>query len=248
MIHKNTLILAGAVSAILAGVAMADTPYIGVNFLGRNDGANGLNATDTAGLVPQANYNNITFGPNTDPSPSAAFSLVDASGGATAVTLVVAAADSWSSGSNHASTDNTLLNGIIKSNSAQSTSTYSFANVAAGTYNLIVYTTENGAGSSVDDQTNALNNTGVVQVADGITQTGAVTYVADTGATAGNYVELLNVSPDGGGNLVLSHHWDGGSDGTGVAGLQLTQVPEPASLTALLGGVGMLLGLRRRRS
>jgi autotransporter-associated beta strand protein len=82
------------------------------------------------------------------------------------------------------------------------------------------------------------------------------TFTAGTGFGAGTYVLFDTNQPItgslaasglsgqiGGLNATLSMF----ADGTGGQDIVLTVVPEPGAVVSLLGGVGMLLGLRRRR-
>lgn len=254
MTTPRLLILTGAITSLIAASAQAvDTPYIGVNFVGRNDGADALNATDTAGLFPQQNYNNNLFSGNGGFSTSAPQTLNDASGVATPVTLVVTANDSWNSGSGHASPDSTLLNGLVKNFGTGSTDTFTLANVPSGTYDLVFYTTENGGpatfnASLAGSTTTAFNG---VQESDGgnpINKANPVTYVLDTASTPGNYIEFAGVSPDANGTFALSFSHTVNSDGAGIAGFQLASaVPEPSTWVAAGGLLLLAAGDFRRR-
>jgi hypothetical protein len=67
------------------------------------------------------------------------------------------------------------------------------------------------------------------------------TNLAQDGATEGNWIRISGLTPDGSGNLAFSM----GGRNSAFNGFQLVQVPEPSA--ALLGGLGVLALLRRRR-
>jgi len=67
----------------------------------------------------------------------------------------------------------------------------------------------------------------------------------------GNYVQFDSVTADGNGRLVLTDLWISGTDGSGIAGIQLqgpAPVPEPASVVLFGLGTLALIGWRWRRT
>ena len=118
------------------------------------------------------------------------------------------------------------------------------------TYDLIVYSDWVWKGNDYFPvtQTDGSGLTGTVyldQISTG--PNGAVpalvedTNLLQNGATEGNRIRITGLTPDGSGNLGFSM----GGRNSAFNGFQLVQVPEPSA--ALLGGLGMLALLRRRR-
>ena len=154
-----------------------------------------------------------------------------------------------------------LLSGGLENDSGGTPTTIEFQNVAAGTYNLVLYTAFQGNGSyagAVGFSVNGGPDTYIVE------QDGAAFYPNDTfvtnpttnvadlsTASVSNYLLFNNVSPLNG-NITISYgKYASGTvanDGNGnaVDAVQLSSVPEPAPLALLaLGGLGLLL-LRRK--
>ena len=73
--------------------------------------------------------------------------------------------------------------------------------------------------------------------------------LSDTSSGPDSFVTLSGLSTDGSGNLVITGTGTGGTvnrqDIVVVSALHLTAIPEPSA--ALLGGLGLLALLRRRR-
>src|SRR4051812_29022866 len=61
MLHRVRMALAGAATLVVAGSVSA-APYIGVNFVGGSFGGTptAMDPTDVAGVIAQANFNNVT--------------------------------------------------------------------------------------------------------------------------------------------------------------------------------------------
>jgi hypothetical protein len=248
---KRFAILVATVAMVLSSAVAQANPLIGVNFFGRNDGFNGLNPTDTAGVLAQQNWNNT---PTQNPGNTDTYSsLVTSTGAATSVTLTASYPDDWTSGSGHNSPNNTLLSGIVKATGTPVTLTWNGA-APGGDYDVYVYFSENGTGSY--GQITAGSTTYYLTEPDGATETGPVTFTQGTNTTnlgasdpLANYVEFKDLTPNSLGQILLTVTHDGGSDGFGIAAIQLQAVPEPSTLVALLGlaGIGLIVFIRRRR-
>src|SRR5579884_4397999 len=116
--------------------AAADAQSIGVNFVGGggpNSGSS-LMATDVAGLVPQANFNNATGAKGT------LAGLVDNSGSNTGASLAWTSPNTWSSGTDTTTPNGALLNGYLDSNgTAAGGAMVTVSNVPYKLYDLVVY-------------------------------------------------------------------------------------------------------------
>lgn len=249
------LVAAGGAGILRANVAQAGvvqgTPYIGVQFQGGGGTTYQLTPGQSAGVVPQDNYNPVSQTSQT------ATALNDATGAASGVTLTTVNNNSYGSGTATATANATLLEGESKANNG-STGTYTFNNVPTGTYDLIAYI--------VDDNVNPGNYTlGVTTyyvteqagASGGGTPyyTGSFVQASNTSATgtrdAGNYVEFYNVSPTGGALTLTDIAGPNAGFPVAINGFQLlnasTAVPEPATLGIVaLGGLAILAKKRRK--
>jgi hypothetical protein len=180
-------------------------PYVGINFVGGGGSTEGfLSATDIAGAVPQANFNNVEGGAQT------LAPLLDASGNPSPVAVTYNAFIRYT-GAGNATADDALFEGYIQNNNTPMSITV--AGVPPGNYGLLVYSVGFDF-QTIYDQAYQL--------------VGAVTYptfhvraqafgqyraapgyrrMSSTDPNArdsGNYVMFENVSPDGSGNLTLN--------------------------------------------
>jgi hypothetical protein len=124
--------------------------------------------------------------------------------------------------------------------------------VPGSTYTLIAYTIEND-GRAMNNLTVG-GTTYFTTAPDGVEFNGTFIRGTNTSSTGtrdvANYVQFDTAVADANGRLVLTDVWPGGTDGVGIAGIQLqgaAPVPEPA--TAALFGLGALalIGLARWR-
>jgi hypothetical protein len=124
----------------------------------------------------------------------------------------------------------------------------------AGVYNIYIYALSHNAGSwgttSVEraagafTTTNTTGNGSSQSLDNGITGTNGTTFTAGS-----NYVLFQSIVADGSGNIsIVADALDAGAASTRlhVNGLQIAAIPEPSA--ALLGGLGVLALLRRRRA
>src|SRR6266576_1571161 len=154
MKNRTTIIVAAMASLLSATAANAATSF-GASFSGRG-ATTILYRDETAGFVPQANWNNVNSG---DPAVSGVSApLVDSTGAFTDVRVIYQANDSWNSDGPSITPDDRLMKGIIKANPDPDTAptggtermTFTITNLNAGTYDVIVYTTENGANAQMN--------------------------------------------------------------------------------------------------
>src|SRR6266571_4153715 len=171
---------------MLAGYAQAQSPYLGVNWEGRNPntpiGPYGYAGIPTAKQsywndVREEGYVNFS---GTTPA------LNDKAGNATAVTLTFAANDSWNNDGAAGTADEKLMHGIIKAFGNPGgplvpfTDTFTFNNVPAGAYSLVLYLNVNGDGVNVD-----------------LTQGATTFYITEEHTFDGTYTQALNADPMG---------------------------------------------------
>ena len=140
-------VLGAAVASFgLAGAASANS--IGVNFVGGGGPNTGstLAASDVAGLVPQAFFNNATG------ASGSLTGLVDNFDTTTGAGLTFSSPNTWSSGTDTTTPNGRLLNGYIDSNgTAAGGAMVTVTNVPYKQYDLIVYLNTDAGGNRVGD-------------------------------------------------------------------------------------------------
>ena len=208
-----------SVGLFVTTIANATVDTIGVSFTGRGDcadtGCSTLVPATVAGLIPQANWNNIN---NHDVFNGTSGALNDSNAVATAVTLTYDANDSWNNDDTTVVTgDEQMFKGISKANGTDHQNNYTFNNVPAGTYDLIVYLNVNGDGRIGDISCNGATFYFTSQHSFG----GAFIQAVNTNPTGprdtGNYVRFPSVKPNGSGQIPLSFINRGDPDGIGIA-------------------------------
>src|SRR4051794_31274647 len=127
MLDRVRMVLAGAATMVVAGSVSA-APYIGVNFVGGSFGGTptAMDPTDVAGVIAQANFNNVTGQSGT------AVPLKDAAGATTPVTLTFAAQGTWGANIGATTPNQRLMNGYVDGQdvpSGNSKNNYLFSNV-----------------------------------------------------------------------------------------------------------------------
>src|SRR6266700_3776188 len=231
---------------MLAGYAQAQSPYLGVNWEGRNPntpiGPYGYAGIPTAKQsywndVREEGYVNFS---GTTPA------LNDKAGNATAVTLTFAANDSWNNDGAAGTADEKLMHGIIKAFGNPGgplvpfTDTFTFNNVPAGAYSLVLYLNVNGDGVNVDLTQGATT----FYITEEHTFDGTYTQALNADPMGvrdvGNYVVFTGVSPDVTGQITFTMTYDANAgDGSGMAAIQLLQAADtvgPALASATFSG------------
>lgn len=248
MTRKALAVVIAAAAGALGGTesaSAAPVPYIGVNFVGGSFGGTptSLAASDVAGVVPQANFNNVSG------NTGAAVALTNASGNATPVTLTFSGAGTWGANIGSDTPNKRLMNGYVDGTD-NGTNTYTFNNVPAGVYNIIVYQLPDGLDGR--DQSLTLNGGPAVftssEAGSDFNANGFVRATAtskDGPGAIGNYVEFDGVSPVGGTFALVGTSLNFRNFSNGI---QITQadVPEPAGIAVLGLVAGGLLARRRR--
>ena len=227
----------------LTGVAMAaPVPYIGVqiqvtnptNLTNGSPTSTALSPGQTAGVVPQANYNVVNAGADGGGAHTlTSGALNNASGLATAVTFSGTASDAWVTPTDQTTPNGALLSGETKA-STNNTSTYSFSNVPGGTYNMLLYVENDTAGITSTYSVGTSSQTVLEQMTGG-----TPAFALATSSVAGNYVEFDNIVLPALGTITFtSTPVSGGNTDAGINAIQLLSVPEPASIGIL--GFGAL--------
>ena len=229
-IATSALLSAVASTSLISGAFAAS---IGVNFSGGDFGTPApLAATDTAGVVPQQNWNN-----EGGHSGSLA-ALVDSSGGAVSTTVTWSSGNTWANGDQSlGGANNALLSNYLDGGSG-GPATVSLANVPYAFYDVYIYTQRDGVATS-DYNVDGVTKT--VQVA-GSGFYNANGFVLDTATTTGDYLVfhgLSNAAP-----VLISSQVNFRSP---IDAIQIVSVPEPASI-GLLGITGLGVLARRRRA
>ena len=271
----NRRLITRLVLAAVVVFAVADAAHalsIGVNSRRSSNGATLMPASDVAGVVPQANWNN---GPQASsgteagivgPTPGV---LVDDLGNATGMTMQFSAPGAWSvgTGGSGGAADKRMMTGYLdmSGDGAGQIITIDLANIPYAEYDVFLYhssatganrTMRVTANDGVVASTLYTRNLAPADQFNGFILDQHVT-LADSNASlaGGNYVQFLGLT---GSTLHLETQGlgaaDGGHPGGGntrrgpIQGIQIVLVPEPATLSLLaFGGISLLLRRRRRR-
>lgn len=237
-----------AVTAMLRVSMSADAATIGINF---GDSASALASGDSAGFVPQINWQNITTSnatavtlfENTDSNTSAATSAQLSFAGSL---LPNVQATGFVSGP-----DEKLNNGYVASFS--NPLTLSITGVPYASYDVIAYVFTPGSGRHYSAAIGSTTLWGAMPTtptgagyidnnnSTPFTYTSAVGSSAGTATAGGDYYLFSGLS---GSALTISMNTS--DDLSTITALQIVQTPEPARSVLLLGG-SCALCLRRRR-
>ena len=177
--------------------------------------------TDVAGVVPQANWNNVTNLPYGNVGISAP--LVDTNGSLTTVQLQFVGNDAWNSDGTDLSTPNDkLMKGILKEGNGVvgTTMTLTFGNLAPAFYDVYVYGAVNGGPVELNASIGTTTNDWIEPPAFD-DATGFIDASSDPNGI-GNYLKFTGVTPVGGGIIFTATSINlGATDGLGIAGLQI---------------------------
>jgi hypothetical protein len=212
---------------------------VGASFIGRNDPTDVLSRTDSAGVVPQAWWNNVDSGATYKGTSQ---SMLDSAGNFTNVRIIYDASDSWVSDGGTATPNEKLMKGIIKANpdpdctpiNNSDRMRFVITNLPpAGVYNVVVYAMANALNAEMSVSIGA--TTYYIEQENNFSIVGSfvqATSTAPGGYADGNYAEFDGVSPAGDGTIVITCFKNVVcpqlNDGIGVAGIQLVQVSGPA--------------------
>ncbi|MBE0540329.1 MAG: hypothetical protein IH623_02995 [Verrucomicrobia bacterium] len=200
-----------ATLTVTAGSPPNQTPYLGINFAGGKFDVPPAPLTphDVAGVVPQANWNNL-FDYNFDGSDV----LVDATGNPSAVVLVAAGLQTHPTGTKQlGDADAALLNGYV--GGLNSPITFTLSGLPSGNYNLLAYSVGfsfnatyeqsfelSHSGGQVFPTLNVKGQTGVEYLASPVYV--RINSTDPDNRTHGNYVQFDNVVVGTGDTLTLT--------------------------------------------
>jgi hypothetical protein len=235
-------------AAVLAtgGTAAFASPYIGVQVNSTQYGNHitPLGPLDEAGVVQQDHFNSLPVGGT---YPNSIANLTNASGTTSGVSLTTNGDDNvffTGTGDGNSPTNDAALLGTT--DKTDGTATYTFSNVPAGTYDVIVYT-EIDVYAAGDE--GAYSVTGSPTIFYITPQSGSnyggsyVTTNNPSNFDTVNYIEFDGIAPSSGDIVVTDSVVLGQA---AVSAIQLVAVPEPASISLLSLAAVSLLRRRRR--
>ena len=237
----------------------ASAAVISVNFDGAQfgGGASILGSSDVSGVEAVDNWNNVT-GSSVGGS-STATALTDETGGATGTSLTYFERF-WSDGTAGTTANENMTQSYTNTTTGVASEAMSFAGIGsaftASGYDVIVYlgiTDRNGPrefGVNIDGGTAQWIQ--VERHTNGLDTFSSTTFaseaIAAVSTTDSNYIRFTGITASSFSINFLSDSGLGDSERVGVRGIQLVAVPEPASVSLLLGtSCAALLLLRRRR-
>jgi hypothetical protein len=243
--------LATALGVVLAAASVATASSIGVNFTGGGNGSSpavSLLPTDTAGVVPQANYNNAPTGNGTS------VPLVDNAGAPISASLTYTSGGTYSSigGATIAPAggDEKLNTGFIFGNASVTVSGIPYAR-----YDLYIYELNDAAGR-VETTTLTAPAAGQGPFFGAAAPPADASHVDQNAATPYQYVQAVSTvtaSPTPAADYVRFSDLTGSTltftisaPGNGyLNGFQIVEVPEPAGLSLIALAAAALLARRR---
>jgi len=240
-------ILVCAAAACLIGTATtSQAVLIGVQFQG---GGTALTPGQTAGVLPQSNWN--VYPGNAGPAPSP---LYDSSHNDSGLSITVSNfTDQWNTGAGTTTANATLVSGKQGGSGVDTGAPSSFTIGGldnATTYTLYVYTLNDNAAQftiTAGSTTYYVQNQLGSDFALDNTWIRSSSTTPDTFVT-GNYVEFAGISPTANSITVTLHAGNPNWANRDVSGFQITAVPEPATWALLAFSLTSVVVFRRRRN
>jgi hypothetical protein len=216
---------------------------LGASFMGDDTSGTAswlLSSIDEAGVVPQTNWNNIDCNvAKVPPYIGLSGPLLDGAGNTTIVQFQFAANDAWNSDGPFDTANDRLMKGLLKTDNIM---TLTFWNLAAAFYDVYVYGNVNGGPVDLDvsigNRTYAWTEPAAFDHA-----TGFIDASDPINSGNGNYVRFTGVTPTSGA-ITVTANYNRGSDGLGIAGVQLVSsaaFPTSPRLAATLQGGQVVL-------
>jgi hypothetical protein len=245
-IYMSGKLIINIAVACLAFAGSTKAQTLGIDFTANQNTDQGNAVTGTAGVVAQANWNNVNAGGAATGSSS---SLLYSDGSAASgVSVSWSAPDTYSANYALNNGNETLLSNFLDSTPATG-STVSITGLSGGTYDLYIYIAGDQGSPAIRGGTYDINGTAFTLYNNGTADSanGDFSLASGDGVTAGNYFETTIT----GTSLTVTTTATHGTDSflrAPIDGLQLVAVPEPSTWAMMLGGVGMLGIFRRRRA
>ncbi len=214
---------------------------IGVNFTGNPGGTTGTNMAPgtSAGVVPQANWNNMTD----QAAQVSPVSLIDDAGTASGATVTWSANNTWGIPGN--STGQPLMDGYLDSNATNQTITATFTGIPFGEYEVYIFVGSDGNGRTGRTRVNGNADTDIWHAT---TTNPFTSYLEGTATSEGavvssNYARYTGLS---GSNLTVQTLR--GSNNFGLHGIQIVETtPNGAPTVDNLAAQNVTAGSARLR-
>ncbi len=236
--RKRWIVMSWAL--VLAGAGQASAASIGINF-GSNRPGGEIAPTETAGVVAQANWNNAPNqnGSTSDITGPVAGTVVDDSNAATGVTVNWSASKAtWNANNSFTGGDAKLMKGYLDS---KGTNTVTVSDIDYAAYHVYVYVGQDKVSTGSMSISNAATTYYFTTQGNGASSFVEATATAPNDAATSNYMIFSNLT---GASFTIT---EGSVDGTpGMFGMQIVEVPEPATMAMLAAGGVVMLARRRQ--
>jgi hypothetical protein len=238
---RFSLLAAAATAGLFSAGSVSSAQNIGINFSGRDN--NDVAPDQTAGVVPQTNYNNA------DGNAGTLLGLVGANGATTGATVTWNTPHLWNTDDESNTSqfanpgDENLMKGYLDVFEGE-TGSITVSGLAPGLYDVYVYSlTAVDGRDSGNIVVEGIQEKSISIISTAFQEGGGPGGDDNLGGNPGNYNRYSNLNlSDGQLDIALT----GQTFRTAVNGIQIVAVPEPAGLGLLGAGALGLLARRRR--